>query len=150
RPEHVAQEAGPYDLVHQACAPGEGEHDRERRDHPVGRLGGTRLRHRLRCGARPVGAGGGGAGLLAAGHRGAGSPVSPRRPLSSSAKSARHEVCAAERGCRPPRTRVRPSAMAAPVNAFTVDVEDWYQVSDFEAVVDFTRWDSYPSRVVAN
>ena len=40
--------------------------------------------------------------------------------------------------------------MAAPLNAFTVDVEDWYQVSDFEAVVDFTRWDSYPSRVVAN
>jgi polysaccharide deacetylase family protein (PEP-CTERM system associated) len=40
--------------------------------------------------------------------------------------------------------------MAAPLNAFTVDVEDWYQVSDFEAVVDFARWDSYPSRVVAN
>jgi len=40
--------------------------------------------------------------------------------------------------------------MAAPLNAFTVDVEDWYQVSDFEAVVDFARWDSYPSRVVAS
>jgi polysaccharide deacetylase family protein (PEP-CTERM system associated) len=40
--------------------------------------------------------------------------------------------------------------MTGTVNAFTVDVEDWYQVSDFEAVVPFERWDEYPSRVVAN
>lgn len=28
-------------------------------------------------------------------------------------------------------------AESGPVNAFSVDVEDWYQVSDFEAVVAF-------------
>jgi polysaccharide deacetylase family protein (PEP-CTERM system associated) len=36
------------------------------------------------------------------------------------------------------------------LNAFSVDVEDWYQVSDFESVVEFSRWDEYESRVVAN
>jgi polysaccharide deacetylase family protein (PEP-CTERM system associated) len=36
------------------------------------------------------------------------------------------------------------------LNAFTVDVEDWYQVSDFESVAAFDRWDTYPSRVVQN
>ncbi len=35
----------------------------------------------------------------------------------------------------------------SPVNAFTVDVEDWYQVADFDAVIPFTRWDDYESRV---
>jgi polysaccharide deacetylase family protein (PEP-CTERM system associated) len=35
-------------------------------------------------------------------------------------------------------------------NAFSVDVEDWYQVSDFESVVDFGAWDDYESRVVKN
>jgi polysaccharide deacetylase family protein (PEP-CTERM system associated) len=35
-------------------------------------------------------------------------------------------------------------------NAFSVDVEDWYQVSDFEEVVDFPAWDRYESRVVRN
>ena len=32
----------------------------------------------------------------------------------------------------------------------SVDVEDWYQVSDFEEVVDFSAWDSYESRVLRN
>ena len=43
--------------------------------------------------------------------------------------------------------------MSAPVRAvpvFSVDVEDWFQVSAFERVVDRTRWDSYESRVVRN
>lgn len=36
----------------------------------------------------------------------------------------------------------------APVNAFSVDVEDWYQVADFDAVVGgIDRWDGYESRV---
>jgi polysaccharide deacetylase family protein (PEP-CTERM system associated) len=35
-------------------------------------------------------------------------------------------------------------------NAFSVDVEDWYQVSDFEEVVEFSAWDRYESRVVRN
>lgn len=35
----------------------------------------------------------------------------------------------------------------SPVNAFTVDVEDWYQVADFDAVIPFTQWDAYESRV---
>ncbi len=36
------------------------------------------------------------------------------------------------------------------VNAFTVDVEDYYQVSAFESVVGRAEWDGYPSRVEAN
>jgi polysaccharide deacetylase family protein (PEP-CTERM system associated) len=37
-----------------------------------------------------------------------------------------------------------------PTNGFSVDVEDWYQVSDFEAVVGFPEWDKYESRVARN
>lgn len=36
------------------------------------------------------------------------------------------------------------------VNAFTVDVEDYFQVSGFEDHVDRTSWGQYESRVVAN
>ena len=36
------------------------------------------------------------------------------------------------------------------LNAFSVDVEDWYQVSDFEDVVAPSAWGTYESRVVAN
>lgn len=36
------------------------------------------------------------------------------------------------------------------VNAFSVDVEDWFQVSDFEEQVRLEDWDRYESRVVAN
>jgi peptidoglycan/xylan/chitin deacetylase (PgdA/CDA1 family) len=36
------------------------------------------------------------------------------------------------------------------INAFSVDVEDWYQVSDFESAVDFSAWDRYESRVLRN
>ena len=36
------------------------------------------------------------------------------------------------------------------MNALTVDVEDWFQVSNFDAIVDRSRWDEYPSRVEAN
>jgi polysaccharide deacetylase family protein (PEP-CTERM system associated) len=35
-------------------------------------------------------------------------------------------------------------------NAFSIDVEDWYQVSDFEDVVAYEAWDRYESRVVPN
>jgi len=38
----------------------------------------------------------------------------------------------------------------APVNAFSVDVEDWYQVADFDAVIPFPDWDRYESRVERN
>lgn len=37
-----------------------------------------------------------------------------------------------------------------PLNALTVDVEEHFQVHNFEKVVDRGRWDRYPSRVVAN
>jgi peptidoglycan/xylan/chitin deacetylase (PgdA/CDA1 family) len=37
-----------------------------------------------------------------------------------------------------------------PVNGFSVDVEDWYQVADFAAVLGFDQWDQYESRVAAN
>ena len=36
------------------------------------------------------------------------------------------------------------------VNALTVDVEDYFQVSAFDAVVARDRWASFPSRVVPN
>jgi len=36
------------------------------------------------------------------------------------------------------------------VNGFSVDVEDWYQVADFDAVVGFADWDRYESRVGRN
>lgn len=35
-------------------------------------------------------------------------------------------------------------------NAFTVDVEDYFQVSAFEGHISRHNWDSYPSRVVRN
>jgi polysaccharide deacetylase family protein (PEP-CTERM system associated) len=38
----------------------------------------------------------------------------------------------------------------AVTNAFSVDVEDWFQVSDFEAQVRLDDWDRYESRVVEN
>ena len=39
---------------------------------------------------------------------------------------------------------------SAPLNAFSVDVEDWYQVADFDAVVPFDSWDRYESRIRRN
>jgi polysaccharide deacetylase family protein (PEP-CTERM system associated) len=36
------------------------------------------------------------------------------------------------------------------INALTIDVEDYFQVSAFEHDVDRTTWDQYESRVVAN
>ena len=36
------------------------------------------------------------------------------------------------------------------INAFTVDVEDYYQVSGFERDIRRDQWDQYESRVVAN
>ena len=36
------------------------------------------------------------------------------------------------------------------INAFTVDVEDYFQVEAFKSVVDPSGWDSRPSRVVGN
>ena len=37
-----------------------------------------------------------------------------------------------------------------PINAFTVDVEDYYQVSGFESEIDRDRWHQFESRVVQN
>ncbi len=41
-------------------------------------------------------------------------------------------------------------AAAAPVNGFSVDVEDWYQVADFDAVVPRAEWSRYESRLARN
>lgn len=46
-----------------------------------------------------------------------------------------------------------PMTNAAPdgvLNALTIDVEDYFQVSAFERQVDRAEWAAYPSRVVAN
>jgi polysaccharide deacetylase family protein (PEP-CTERM system associated) len=43
------------------------------------------------------------------------------------------------------------TAASAPVlNAFTVDVEDWFQVSAFDAAIDRAGWDGRERRVEAN
>ena len=47
-------------------------------------------------------------------------------------------------------THPRQTPEGAPLNAFSVDVEDWYQVADFDAVVPFETWDRYESRVERN
>ena len=39
---------------------------------------------------------------------------------------------------------------ASPVNAMTVDVEDYFQVQAFASVIDRSDWDSIPCRVEAN
>jgi polysaccharide deacetylase family protein (PEP-CTERM system associated) len=44
----------------------------------------------------------------------------------------------------------RDAESGTPVNAFSVDVEDWYQVADFDAVIPFPTWDRYESRVGRN
>lgn len=36
------------------------------------------------------------------------------------------------------------------LNAFTVDVEDYYQVAAFEKTIPMSDWENWPSRVVAN
>ena len=36
------------------------------------------------------------------------------------------------------------------VNGFSIDVEDWYQVSDFEDKIPLEDWDNFESRVVPN
>ena len=35
-------------------------------------------------------------------------------------------------------------------NAFTIDVEDYFHVSAYNAVVDRDKWDTFPSRVERN
>jgi polysaccharide deacetylase family protein (PEP-CTERM system associated) len=40
--------------------------------------------------------------------------------------------------------------MTSPLNAFTVDVEDYFQVENFARQIDRASWDHYPSRVTAN
>jgi hypothetical protein len=39
---------------------------------------------------------------------------------------------------------------AGVINAMTVDVEDYFQVSAFDRVVSRSQWADFPSRVVAN
>ena len=43
-----------------------------------------------------------------------------------------------------------PSPVVRPLNAFTIDVEDYYQVSAFESCVSRDQWDQYPAHVVEN
>jgi polysaccharide deacetylase family protein (PEP-CTERM system associated) len=43
-----------------------------------------------------------------------------------------------------------PIVMDTETNAFSVDIEDWYQVSDFEAVIGLGRWDECESRLARN
>ncbi|MFQ5903271.1 MAG: XrtA system polysaccharide deacetylase [Candidatus Binatia bacterium] len=40
--------------------------------------------------------------------------------------------------------------MTSVINALSIDVEDWFQVSDFEEAVRFSDWDWYEARVVRN
>ena len=42
------------------------------------------------------------------------------------------------------------STESAIINAMTVDVEDYFQVSAFEAAIDKSQWQSLPRRVEDN
>ena len=44
----------------------------------------------------------------------------------------------------------RPADSAVVVNAMTVDVEDYFQVSAFDCHVDKKQWQTLPCRVEAN
>ncbi len=44
----------------------------------------------------------------------------------------------------------RVKKMDGPINAFTIDVEDYYQVSGFEDVIPRERWRDHESRVLSN
>jgi polysaccharide deacetylase family protein (PEP-CTERM system associated) len=44
----------------------------------------------------------------------------------------------------------RAESLPPMMNAFTVDVEDYYQVSGFERAIDRSVWNSFESRVVSN
>jgi polysaccharide deacetylase family protein (PEP-CTERM system associated) len=46
--------------------------------------------------------------------------------------------------------KARPIATGTPVNALTVDVEDYFQVSGFADLVAASRWDSFEGRVCGN
>jgi polysaccharide deacetylase family protein (PEP-CTERM system associated) len=45
---------------------------------------------------------------------------------------------------------VRTNGATAPVNGFSVDVEDWYQVSDFDDVIPRAEWERCESRLARN
>ncbi len=47
-------------------------------------------------------------------------------------------------------TGVNGAAAKLPLNAMSVDVEDWFQVSAFERYIDRCNWDRLPHRVVGN
>jgi polysaccharide deacetylase family protein (PEP-CTERM system associated) len=49
--------------------------------------------------------------------------------------------------CRPGSSRLETAPI---VNVLSIDVEDYYQVTNFENQVERRHWDQYPSRVVAN
>ena len=36
------------------------------------------------------------------------------------------------------------------VNALSIDVEDWYQVSDFNCIIKISDWDKYEDRLTKN
>ena len=50
-------------------------------------------------------------------------------------------------GCRPGSSRWGTTPI---VNVLSIDVEDYYQVTNFENQVERRQWDQYPSRVVSN
>lgn len=62
--------------------------------------------------------------------------------------SSREEVLTPAAGAGP--ESVQAGAAAAPVNAMTVDVEDYFQVSAFESHIRREHWDRLPCRVEAN
>ena len=43
-----------------------------------------------------------------------------------------------------------PAAAGKIVNALSIDLEDWYQVSDFNCIIKFSEWDKYENRLRRN
>jgi polysaccharide deacetylase family protein (PEP-CTERM system associated) len=63
--------------------------------------------------------------------------------------SVARQAAASRTGTTEPALPVR-AQDGRPVNGFSVDVEDWYQVADFQAVIGFDDWDKHESRVLRN
>ncbi len=48
---------------------------------------------------------------------------------------------------RPEMNAITPDAPRPPLNALTIDVEDYFHVSAFDRCISRRQWDDFPSRV---
>jgi len=77
-------------------------------------------------------------------------PVPPRVAARSRLPVNRIAQHFPDTAARLPAIAPSQNPAAGALNAFTVDVEDYFQVTGFEQHIPRTAWSSYPSRVVPN